>query len=87
MSKISFPGGGAGGGGGHVDGRPVIDDIVPNSSGSHSVGTRSAPFDNVVAVSGQFPSGIVMTDTNGSGWLVTVSTSGTLNVGGPIVLV
>ena len=85
MSKIGF----LGAPGPHkipVDQRVVRDDIVPDVSGSHNLGTVSAPFDNVVAVSGSFPSGIVITDTNGSGWLVTVSTIGELTTNGPIIL-
>ena len=87
MGKISFPGGG--GGGGHsipVDSRAATGDIIPNSSGGHNIGTTALPFDNVVAVSGQFPSGVVVVDANGSGWLITVSTIGELTTSGPIVI-
>ena len=51
---------------------------------SGSIDTVSS--DHVIAVSGSFPSGIVLTDTNGSGWLVGVSILGELTTTGPITL-
>ena len=71
-----------------------LDGLQPNSQTPPAIsriGTSTRPWDeihgiHVTSTSGSFPSGIVLTDANGSGWLVTVSTIGELTTSGPIII-
>lgn len=55
------------------------------------VGTSDNKWDevhvnNVIATSGSFPSGIVITSPNGSGWLLTIDNTGAVNTSEPFIV-
>ena len=76
--------------------------LIPSVSGQGVIGGASLTFNEVnadtgnfvvkvttpeiIANSGTFPDGVVLQDSNGSGWLVSVTPIGELSTNGPFVL-